>query len=52
MEATGIPIHERIADYLADYGEKYYQNGKKAFIEMVYVQLLMLTSAINRRRIK
>ena len=43
---------EKIADYLVDYGERFYKRGKKDFIELVYVQLLCLTSAINRRRIR
>lgn len=43
---------EKIADYFVDYGLKIYGRGKKDFLEMIYIQLLLLTSAVNNRRRK
>jgi len=54
LKATIFVIHkvdvEKIADYVLDYAEKNYPNGKKVFIEMIYMRLLELVSAVNRRR--
>ena len=54
LKATALVLEkldtEKIADYLVDYGEKNYKRGKQDFIEMVYLKLLTLVSAVNRRR--
>lgn len=54
LKATAMVLHkldtERIADYLIDYGQKYYGRGRRDFMDMVYLQLLELVSAVNRRR--
>jgi len=56
LRATAFVLHkldvDKIADYFVDYGEKHYLRGKKDFLEMIYIQLLLLTSAVNNRRRK
>lgn len=54
LKATAMVLEkvdsERIAGYLEYYGEKTYKRGKKDFIEMSYLKLLELVSAVNRLR--
>ncbi len=54
MKATAIVLSkidvEQIADYLVDYGNKFYKGREEEFINMIYTNLLELVSAVNRRR--
>lgn len=54
LKAATIVLHkidvEKVADYIADYADKNYKSEKKQFVETVYLNLLELVSAINRKR--
>ena len=41
---------EKLADYIVQYADKRYPDLKKNFMEAVYMNLLLLVSAVNRRR--
>lgn len=54
LKATAMVLHkidvEKVSDYIVDYANKNYKSEKKQFIETIYLNLLELVSAINRRR--
>ena len=54
LEATAFVLDkfdaETIAGYIVQYGDKFYGDRRAKFMELIYLKLLEVVSAVNRRR--